>query len=448
MAAAAKKKATSSAGAAAAADAGEVIAAASSSGADGSAAASSCAAADDGWDTGDLLAGRSCNFVSEKIASLYQKSAKIVAIKGKRAKIRPDHLPHEVEVDIADLDLLPRLMENPQIKKGPMSKADLDEAKLRFQDDFKMLAIGDCLSDRHIMIGHWVIQRDLPCAKGHYLVPPQIVWTFNQSSVEDHEEAAEMRAKAVAVITRRFARSGLLGVPICFAGHWTLLCFRRSALGLHIVYYDSLSKPQADCLKLANAVVELLSPGRCLTEKSNASVQSNAVDCGVYLLHYWEMEMRRLEGYGWQGPWPQNGKEIKNRKERLIKVLDQIRAYLDAPPADPPKKKKKEIAMAPLPLISEDDKSRIIKEADLKLCSLEEIAGKAAHSGSVEFYGCSKCRYIRSGCISFKCNPKKFLAHLEKFPEKYTTYNKEKDLLKEIFVKMPDLELIGGGDQV
>ena len=138
----------------------------------------------------------------------------------------------------------------------------------------------------------------------------------------------------------------------------------------------------------------------------------------------------------------------KPQRERLIKVLDQIRAYLDAPPADPPKKKKKEIAMAPLPLISEDDKSRIIKEADLKLCSLEEIAGKAAHSGSVEFYGCSRCRYIRSGCISFKCNPKKFLAHLEKFPEKYTADNNDKYLLKGSFVKMPDLELIGGGDQV
>ena len=80
------------------------------------------------------------------------------------------------------------------------------------------------------------------------------------------------------------------------------------------------------------------------------------------------------------------------------------------------------------------------------LQSLEEMAGKAVDQGIAEFYGCSRCRYIRTGCISYKCNPKKFLAHYEKFPEKYT--KGEKELLKEIFEKMPGCELTGGGPQV
>jgi hypothetical protein len=298
------------------------------------------APAEDGWSMSDVLVGRSAYFVSEKIAPLFGKSVKIIAIQGHRAKISPDHLPHTVEVDIADLDMLPRLLENPQIRKGPLSKADLEEAKLRFGDEVTKLAMGDCLTDRHMMIGHWIIQRDLPGAKGHYLVSPQIVWTIRQSSLEDHAEAAEMRAKAEGIVKQRFKRSVLLGLPICQGGHWTLLCFRRSAVGVQIKYYDSLPKAQAACLQVAQQIVELLSPGTLLEDRSNASVQSNGVDCGVYALHYWDMEIRRVEGYGWQGGWPQNGKEIKSRKTRLINMIEQIRAYVAAPPAEPPKKKK------------------------------------------------------------------------------------------------------------
>ncbi len=74
--------------------------------------------------------------------------------------------------------------------------------------------------------------------------------------------------------------------------------------------------PQAECLKLAQQMVHLLPPGTSLTEKSNAPGQSSAVDCGVYLVRDWEMEIRQLEGYGWQGPWPQNEKAIKEIKVR------------------------------------------------------------------------------------------------------------------------------------
>jgi hypothetical protein len=98
-----------------------------------------------------------------------------------------------------------------------------------------------------------------------------------------------------------------------------------------------------------------------------------------------------------------------------------------------------------LPSLAEDDKSRMMTEADVKLHSLAEIAAKAADQGIVEFYGCSKCRFIRTGCISYKCNPKKFLAHMEKFPEKY--HKGEKELSKEIFAKMSVAELIGGGPE-
>ena len=128
----------------------------------------------------------------------------------------------------------------------------------------------------------------------------------------------------------------------------------------------------------------------------------------------------------------------------MINIMEQIKGFIDAPPAPP--KKKKEMVVDPLPPLEEDDKTRVLKEVDLKLMSLADLAKKAADQGSVPFYGCSRCRWIRSGCISYKCNPGKFLAHIEKFPEKYVAG--EKVLLKEITSKMLGSELIGGGDPV
>ena len=78
------------------------------------------------------------------------------------------------------------------------------------------------------------------------------------------------------------------------------------------------------------------------------------------------------------------------------------------------------------------------------MLQLSELAVKAQGQGLVDFYGCSRCRYSRGGCIDYKCNPMKFKAHFDKFPEKYNTT--EQQLLKSI--TLTDAELIGGGSQV
>ena len=78
------------------------------------------------------------------------------------------------------------------------------------------------------------------------------------------------------------------------------------------------------------------------------------------------------------------------------------------------------------------------------MLELSELAVKAQGQGLVEFYGCSKCRFSRGGCINYKCNPMKFKAHFDKFPEKYNPI--EQQLLKSI--PLTDAELIGGGSQV
>ena len=51
--------------------------------------------------------------------------------------------------------------------------------------------------------------------------------------------------------------------------------------------------------------------------------------------------------------------------------------------------------------------------------ALKIEAAKAANQAAVPFYGCSKCRWSRGGCIWWKCNPQKFQEHFKKHPEKY-----------------------------
>ena len=87
-----------------------------------------------------------------------------------------------------------------------------------------------------------------------------------------------------------------------------------------------------------------------------------------------------------------------------------------------------------------------ITQDNLKLASLQELEKMAAASKNkvaVPFYGCSKCRYNRKGCINYKCHPEKFEAHFAKFPTLYAGGTKK--LLNAEFIKMSAKDLIGGG---
>ena len=62
-----------------------------------------------------------------------------------------------------------------------------------------------------------------------------------------------------------------------------------------------------------------------------------------------------------------------------------------------------------------------------------------------QFFGCSKCRWSRAGCIWWKCNSEKFRAHMEKFPENYSkdsTGAQTKELKTEVAKKLSNKELV------
>ena len=79
----------------------------------------------------------------------------------------------------------------------------------------------------------------------------------------------------------------------------------------------------------------------------------------------------------------------------------------------------------------------------MKAADLKKLAELTFNQGIVPFYGCSRCRYNRGGCINYKCHPDKFAVHKEKYPEKYKPDSNE--LLPECLKKIANKELVGGG---
>ena len=130
------------------------------------------------------------------------------------------------------------------------------------------------------------------------------------------------------------------------------------------------------------------------------------------------------------------------RRDWLVGLVAQILKFRDEKAKEDAeieegKKKKKKLEDPADAAIPVEDRETSVKLAEIKLLNMEKLAKEAADQGVVPFYGCSRCRYSRGGCVSYKCPPDKFNKHVKQFPEKY-----EGKVLK---VLVEDKELIGGG---
>ena len=184
------------------------------------------------------------------------------------------------------------------------------------------------------------------------------------------------------------------------------------------------------------------------------SRQENGIDCGIFVGHFWEGEVRRLLGQGWAIDYPSQSVIYKMRF-RLVRFITQLRQIHE----DEEKKKVKMAeaaaakaaakkgagasknskgaptsAAAPAdPELSPEERAQrclLFKNSmelslQLQVSALADLAKLQMAQGSVPFYGCSKCRWSRGGCIWWKCNPDKFQKHYDKFPEKYQPGSKE-----------------------
>jgi hypothetical protein len=185
--------------------------------------------------------------------------------------------------------------------------------------------------------------------------------------------------------------------------------------------------------------LELLEPGTEFPIIRNKSMQVDSSSCGYFALHYWEGEVRQFVGEGWSICKPTEI-TIQKLRERLMNKTKEI-ADSQGKVLEIPKNKKKK---AEVEDVEADDGGVPYLPAAHKL--IEHLAAQAARSQDVAlvpFFGCSKCRWARGGCISWKCNHAKFIAHFEKFPEKYKK-GKEvqcKDLEVEVEQKLTIMEL-------
>ena len=127
-------------------------------------------------------------------------------------------------------------------------------------------------------------------------------------------------------------------------------------------------------------------------------------------------------------------------RERLDGMLKQIEATKKGD-SELPKKKSK--TAEPVVDLEAEDKDfqatpTLSKVEDL-LKDLEQRATAAQHHAAQEFYGCPRCRWARSGCAWYGCNPVKWQIHRSKYPEKYKD---EKNLKIEAARKITDAEMM------
>jgi hypothetical protein len=179
---------------------------------------------------------------------------------------------------------------------------------------------------------------------------------------------------------------------------------RRFHEQIQVRYYDSLEVTSAHNFAAAEVVLKMLVEelGQAVPqlERTNKAIQHNGVDCGGFVLHYWEGEVRRFRGEGWPLSYPWTAGPIKARKTRLISFVAQVRRsneQLEGEGEYPEAKGKAKKKVVVEQLFVDELENTSLSIARLQMLELSELAVKAQGQGLVEFYGCSKCRWGRGG---------------------------------------------------
>ena len=220
-----------------------------------------------------------------------------------------------------------------------------DEAVLfsEFEDicshDKEGLGPDQILSGDHIKLGWWVIQRDLIEVAGASLVDPIVVYQITHGILDTTVEAQEIVQKAHLILLRQFSKAGILGIPIFAAEHWTLLVLRKVGDKVQVRYYDSLKEENIVSRVVADIILsdfrssglKLKFPSAMPAKTHCRSWQINGVDCGVFVLHFWEGEARRFVGEGWSLKFPTTSNKgiickVRNRLVQLVKQMQKIPA--------------------------------------------------------------------------------------------------------------------------
>ena len=268
--------------------------------------------ADEKWSEGVDI-GRECRMIDEKIPSTFGAPAKVVGQMGTKLKLEVEGVFHSVVCEASSVDWLPQLVDSPPKLALTLTKQAKHELCLRFPD-IDTLQMKDRLSGDHIMLGSWVVCREIGQVQGADLLPPMVVVSYCQGLLEKGPDGANCKDKAEAIIRKRWRRSGLLGVPVWSScdgpgsEHWTLLVLRRCGDALQVRYYDSATEISPTNLSSADLVLQLVCADMKIEppalERCNHAKQMDGTSCGVFVLHWWEGEIRRFRGEGWPLLYP------------------------------------------------------------------------------------------------------------------------------------------------
>ena len=191
--------------------------------------------------------------------------------------------------------------------------------------------------------------------------------------------------------------------------HWTLMVIHIEEKLVR--YYDSLDPTSTLCMKNATKIIKQLKKNMSSLEwlpheglsKRNAAHQNNGVDCGVYVIHWMEEEIRYFRGEGMGHEWPQ----IITMRSRIMGFASLLKKHED-------KMKQKaaedEAKAAAEKKVKEDEHTDGKKKEDT-VTHDEKAKGKAPKLT----WGCPKCKHADSGCL--KCNPEKAEAYKKKKEE-------------------------------
>jgi hypothetical protein len=414
---------------------------------------------------------------SEDVYQIFGIAAKIIkqTLNSLFLKVGGDYKTYQVPV--ASVEILEWLLPASTTKSLQLNQGEKAILLHKFpelcSDPKDGLTMGGRLSGDHLLLQAWVTDRDLMGTAGAKFVAPVILYQFTAASLSKGEESLEIKEKAGQVLLRKLKKAGLLGLPIYSdntdaEAHWTLLVLRKSQNKIDVRYYDSLPGQNVFNTSVADDVLSFMRSNapeftwpESLPDRSNTrSRQANGIDCGVFVMWYWEGELRQWIGEGWSLPFPTtSGKgTILKYRERLVKLSAQMQKL----PVDKAKADAKALAKAkgkPKAMAKEKPEDHEVVQVEdqlakddhinsdlFKLADLKKMALKTLGEGSVPFYGCSRCRYSRGGCINIKCHPDKFQVHFAKHPEMYKDGSTE--LTTAALKSYKNKDLTGGGSRL
>ena len=187
------------------------------------------------WPGGDFL-GHEVRCVCESLVESYQRVGRVLRQKDDLVQIELYESWSDVVTEVSKIERHPPLYTFTEPKRTMLPAHELDDLCLRFPelDELAITGPNSRLTGEHVLIGSWMLERDLNYPGDFEMVAPAIV-ACHAGSVADKDVPEEHREKAKKIILRKFESCGILGFPIFGQGsgageeHWTLLIVRRSS---------------------------------------------------------------------------------------------------------------------------------------------------------------------------------------------------------------------------